>query len=150
MNTFLKTTLILFPGVLLLMGTALFSQADAQNRFRASGDTTVTAQERSVRTQGTAQRGIFQPRDNRLVLQLDNLTEDQIDRIDAMNLQHREKVMELREKMRSNVITREVYLAERRANYENHQQELKKVLTKAQWEQLQELRAERRRPGSDD
>jgi len=150
MKTFPKTTLIFISGFLLLLTTAIISQADAQNRYRASGDTTVSEQERDVRPQRGVQRGINQPRENRLVLQLDDLTEEQTGRIDALNLQHREKVMELRDKMRSNEITRDVFLAERRTNYEEHQQELKKVLTKAQWEQLQKLRAERRRPRSDD
>lgn len=149
MNTISKTILILASGVLLLLSTAIHSQADAQRRALVKSDTTVSSQERGVRTQGAPQRGMFQPRENRLVLQLDDLTEDQRERIDALNQQHREKMMEHRQKMRSSDMTREELRAEWRAHYEHHQQELKKVLTKAQWEQLQKLRAERRGQRSD-
>ncbi len=134
---------------MLLMSAGLISHADAQNRPRTSGAVTESVQKPDSQSQETTQRGIFQPRENRLFLQLDDLTEHQLDRIDELNQQHRDKVMELRTKLRNNEITREAFQNERRTHYEKHQQELKMVLTKAQWDQLQKLRAERRRPPRD-
>ncbi|TVQ69818.1 MAG: hypothetical protein EA363_09005 [Balneolaceae bacterium] len=149
MNTFSRSNIIVISGFMLLMSAGLFSQADAQNRSRSSGAVAESVQKPDSQSQETTQRGIFQPRENRLVLQLDDLTEEQLERIDELNAKHRDKVMELRAKMRNNEITREAFRNERRAHYEKHQNELEKVLTKEQWEQLQELRAERRRsPGN--
>jgi Spy/CpxP family protein refolding chaperone len=149
MNIYLKSSTIIFSG-LIFLSVALSGPAEAQNEARVPE--AVSASEDNAKqflndgqSGQTAQRGIFQPRGNRLVLQVDDLTEDQIDRIDQLNQKHREEVLVLREKVRNGEIAREVFLEERRTNYENHQQELKKVLTKAQWDQLQKLRAERRR-----
>lgn len=145
MNTFSRLSIVVISGFIFLLSTVLNSQADAQNQSRTPGTAAESVQERDSRSQGVAQRGISQPRENRLVLQLDDLTEDQLERIDELNARHRDKVMELRTEMRNNEITREAFRNERRAHYEKHQNELKKVLTKAQWEQLRNLRAERRR-----
>ncbi len=145
MNTFSRSSILVISGFILLLSTVLVSQADAQNRYRGSGTNAESVQERDADPQGYARRGISQPRENRLVLQLEDLTESQLEQIDELNLQHREKVMEFRAKMRNNEITREAFQNERRAHYEKHQQELKKVLTNEQWEQLRKLRDERRR-----
>lgn len=94
--------------------------------------------------QQTAPRGIFQPRESRLVYQLDGLTEDQLDRVDKLQESHRDKVAELIEQRRNNEITRQVFQAQRQANFDRHQEDLKQILTKDQWDQLRQLRAERR------
>ena len=149
MKTFPKTTLIFISGFLLLLTTAIISQADAQNRYRASGDTTVSEQERDVRpqrgVQRGAQRGINQPRENRLVHQLDGITEEQMVRIDELSEKHREAMSALLERRNNNELARGEFLAERRTHMVRHEEELKEVLTQSQWEQLLELRADRRR-----
>ncbi len=155
MDIYLKSFTLLFLGIFLL-SSALFNLTEAQSQPRVPELEAVSefeanaTQVRGERQTGqTTQRGIFQPRENRLVLQLDDLTEEQLERIDELNREHREKVLELRAKLRNREIAREAFLEERRTHYENHQQELKQVLTKAQWEQLKELRAERRRSPSE-
>jgi len=151
MDINLKSSALLFLGIFLL-SSALFDLTKAQSQPRVPELKTVSefeAKDTQVRGQRqfnqSGQRGVFQPRENRLVLQLDDLSEGQLERIDKLTREHREKVLELRNKLRNRQIAREVFLEERRTNYENHQQELKKVLTSDQWEQLQKLRAERRR-----
>ncbi len=145
MNTLSKTTAILFSGILFFLATVLPIQLHAQDRQAVSDDATETIKQDDPRSQQVPRRGIFQPRESRLVYQVDGLTEDQKVRIDELNEIHRNQVADLLERWRADEMTREAFLAQRRANFDRHQEQLKEVLTKAQWEQLRELRAERRR-----
>ncbi len=106
------------------------------------------AQERYERYQDStraSQRGMFQPRESRLVFQLDDLTEQQLEKINELNDKHRMQVLELRAQFRDDEINREEFQSKRRALYNQHQEALETVLTKAQWEELRKMRAERRR-----
>ncbi len=135
----------LFATILFLFSVIVFGQAEAKNGKHVTEIQMEWVQEQDGSSQRAPQRGIFQPRESRLVLQLDDLTEAQLEKVDALHDKHRGQVLELRAKLRDGDISREDFLVLRRANYDQHQEELKSVLTKAQWEQLRKLRAERRR-----
>ena len=141
----LKLTQCLFTTILILMLVLVLGQAEAKNSKQVSDIRIELAQEWNGTSQRAPQRGIFQPRESRLVLQLDDLTEAQLEKVNELNDKHREQVLELRAQLRDGEISREDFLAQRRARFDQHQEELKSVLSKAQWEQLRKLRAERRR-----
>jgi len=147
MNILSGSTIILIPIFLFLFSIIQPVQADDQNQQHRFGQEAVTPADSVLESQRPGQRGMFQPGENRLVFQLDDLSEEQREEIAALGREHREKILELRSKMRSGEISRESIQKERRDLYASHQQELRKVLTKAQWEQLIKLRAERRRSG---
>jgi len=147
MNTLSGSTIIVITSFLFLFSNIQPVQADDRNQQHRFWQEVVTPADSLQESQRPGQRGMFQPRDNRLVFQLDDLSEEQREQITALGREHREKILELRSKMRSGEISRESIRKERRDLYESHQQELREVLTKEQWEHLKELRAERRRPG---
>lgn len=103
------------------------------------------AQERFEDSPRASQRGMFQAREARLVLQLDDLTEEQLEKINELSDRHREQILELRAQFRDDEISSDEFQSQRRALYNQHQEALKTVLTKAQWEELRKMRAERRR-----
>ncbi len=147
MNTLSGSTIFFIPLILVLLTINQPAQANDWNQPQRFGQKAVSLEDGTQESQRPGQRGMFQRRDNRLAFQLDDLSEDQREQIEVLGREHRENMLELRGKMRNGEISRESFQTERRANYENHQQELKKVLTEAQWQQLKKLRAERRRSG---
>ncbi len=146
----LKLTQSLFTTILFLMSAVVFGQAEAKNVKHVSNTQMELFQVRDGSSQSGQQRGIFQPRESRLVLQLDDLTEAQLEQVNELNDKHRGQVLELRTKLRDGEMSREEFLTKRRAHFDQHQEELKSVLTNAQWEQLKKLRAERRRSPDED
>lgn len=143
-----KNLLAVIPALIFTL--FFFHQATAQVTQGYQEPSPRAALAGSDTGQQTQSRGIFQPRESRLVYQLEGLTEDQLSRIDELHESHREKVAELLEQRRDNEITRQQFLAQRRLNFDRHQDALKQILTKAQWEQLRQLRAERRNRPVDD
>ena len=140
----MKTSINLFFSLMILMSTALFITAQAKDQNDASYATTEALSQNETDSQQPAQRGIYQNRASRLALQLDGLTEDQISRIDELNKEHRDLVTELLSQRQNNQITNADFMSRRRINNDRHQEQLKNVLTSAQWEQLLKIRADRR------
>lgn len=140
----MKSSLAFLAGLSLVLMSSLINQTKSKSYSLAFDNDSQTVVESESRSPQTAQRGLWQPRESRLYLQLSNLTEEQTTRIDGLHKTHREQVEALLEKLQSDEIDRTEFLLHRRTIFNLHQEELRQVLTPAQWLELQNLRAERR------
>ncbi|MBP3191782.1 hypothetical protein [Natronogracilivirga saccharolytica] len=140
----MKTSFAFFITLIFVLSGFSYAQAD-MIPGKISDTQSIKKGMANEQTPGfSGQRGMRPSADNRLIMQLDDITDEQREHINELHESHRAEMQQLISKMRKEDIDREEYTSRRRELYRGHQQDLRKILSEKQWEQLQTLRSERR------
>lgn len=141
----MKKQIVLFTGIMLAVAAVLPVDTEAQGRHGGPSSPSRQVQNESEYRVIDPQRPGFRfTADERPILQLENLTQDQRSKITEMHQKHQAEISHLTSLMRNNRIDTEAFISRRRDLFERHQEQLQEILTNAQWDELQSMRTERR------
>lgn len=134
----MKPQQLLISSLAILMLAAFAADGFGQGRRGAPG----IYRPAPVHPYSPTDRTGVTPFDVRPLFQLESLTEEQRNKILELQRQHRTRVSHLSNLLRNGRITSEEFSERRTHLFEQHQEDIRQVLTEDQWKRLESLRME--------